>query len=481
MIKRLIIICLILTLTGCASARRAPLPPIISDVPATWSLPASPLPDPKRTPTPLVAWWTRFDDPILTSLINDGLSANTSIESAKAAISQARALRDVTEAGLVPGLTGSASGRRDTRGIASNNRSTTMGYSAGINGSWTLDVYGGQQSALSAAEAAIWARTADLGDMQVQVAAEIGSTYIALRANQARLTIARQNLASQANTRQIADWRKQAGLASAIETQQARSAVEQTRGSIPQFQTTIDNAAHALFVLSGRPPAALNASLSLVRPVPQASADLVMAFPAETLRQRADVRASEYAMLQAMGRLGQADAATKPSFSLGGSLSLSSQKLGTLLNGSSILSSLFGTISLPIFDGGASRSQVSAEEAGLEMTRQTYRATVLKALQDVEDAMVVLRDDTLRIEALKQASQSAGRAANLARLQYRGGLINFQVVLETQRAQLSTTDALAIARANISRDQINLYKALGGGWVAPLSLPPEPIAGANPL
>ena len=100
-----------------------------------------------------------------------------------------------------------------------------------------------------------------------------------------------------------------------------------------------------------------------------------------------------------------------------------------------MLSSLFGTISLPIFDGGAARSQVSADEAALDISRQAYRATVLKALQDVEDAMVVLRDDTQRMAALRQASQSAGRAANLARLQYRGGLINFQVVLETQRTQ----------------------------------------------
>jgi outer membrane protein, multidrug efflux system len=480
MMGRFTIICLMLTLAACASTRRAPLPPIVSDVPSAWSLPISVLPDPNRQPTSLVAWWTRFHDPLLTSLITDGLAANTSIQSAQAAISQARALRDVTEASLVPSLIGSANARRDTQGIASNNRSTTMGYSAGINGSWTLDVYGGQQSALSAAEAAIWARTADLGDMQVQVAAEIGSTYIALRASQVRLTIAKQNLISQSNTRQIADWRQQAGLASAIETLQARSGVEQTRSTIPLLQTSIDNAAHAISVLVGRPPAMLNARLGIARPVPQASADLVVAFPAETLRQRADVRASEYAMLQAMGRLGQADAATKPSFSLGGSLSLSSQKMGTLLNGSSILSSLFGTINLPIFDGGASRSQVSAEEAGLEITRQTYRATVLKALQDVEDAMVILRDDTLRISALQQASQSAGRAANLARLQYRGGLINFQVVLETQRAQLLTRDALASAGANISRDQINLYKALGGGWIAPLSLPPEPTPEANP-
>lgn len=477
--KRPVIAFLIGALAGCASTHRPMLPPVVADVPSIWSVPAS-IGIPSRQPTSLVGWWTRFNDPTLTALINDALLANTSIQIAQSAITQARALRDVTAASLGPSLQGSASARRDTQGIASNNRSATTGYSAGVNGNWALDVYGGRQSALSAADAATWARTADLGDMQVQVAAELGLNYIALRAAQARLRVARQNVASQSNTRQIADWRRQAGLASAIETEQARYSVEQTRASIPPLETAIEKAAHAISVLSGRPPASLITSLLVPNIVPQASPNLIIALPAETLRQRADVRASEYAILQAMGRLGQSDAATKPSFSLGGSLSFSSRNLGTLLNGSSILSSIFGTLNLPIFDGGASKSQVSADEAALEQSRQSYRATILKALLDVEDALVILRDDKQRLEALTQASLSASRAGNLARVQYRGGLIDFQVVLETQRAELLTQDNVASARASISSDQINLYKALGGGWVAPATLPPQLPAGANP-
>jgi outer membrane protein, multidrug efflux system len=473
MMKRHHLLCLAFTLSGCASTRRAPLPPVTIDVPAAWSTSAATQATtlPTRQPTSLVAWWTRFDDPILTGLINDALVANTTIQTAQTAIAGARALRGVAAAGLGPNLSGTAQARRDTQGIAGNNSSATTGFTAGLNGSWTLDVYGGQQSALSARDAAIWARTADLGDAQVQVAAELGSTYVTLRSSQTRLAIARQNLASQSNTRQIAGWRRQAGLASAIDTQQARAAVAQTRASIPQLETVIDNSAHAIAVLTGRPPGSLTASLQMPRPVPQASGDLVLAIPAETLRQRADVRVAEYAMLEAMGQLGQADAETQPSFALGGGLSLSSRNLGTLVNGSSILSSLFGTVNLPIFDGGASKSQVGVNEAGLEQARLAYRAAVLGALQSVEDAMVVLRDDTSRLLALKDAAGSAMAASNLARLQYRAGLISFQIVLETQRVQLSAQDNLASARAAISADQINLYKALGGGWVAPTNLP----------
>jgi outer membrane protein, multidrug efflux system len=471
MLNRAVLVGFAFAFAGCASTQRTPLPLVVQDVPIAWSTPA--VETPVSPPTSLSVWWMRFNDEVLTGLINEAMVANTSIQSAQASITQARALRDVTQAGLAPSLTGSASARRDTQGIAANNRSATTGYTTGINGSWTLDVYGGRQSALSASEAALWARTANLGDVQVQIAAELAATYIALRSSQERLSIAYQNLISQSNTLQIANWRRQAGLASTIETEQALTAVEQTRSSIPLLETAIDNRAHAISVLSGRPPGVLIVSLRTAHDVPSANSNLSIEIPAEALRQRADVRASEYAMLQAMGLLGQADAATKPSFVLGGSLSLSSQKPDTLLMGSSVLSSVFGTISLPIFDGGASKSQVKANEAALEISRLAYRATVLKALQDVEDALVVLRDDTQRLIALNEASQAAERAANLARMQYRAGLISFQIVLETQRIELATQDNLASAKASLSIDQINLYKSLGGGWVAPATLPLE--------
>ena len=194
------------------------------------------------------------------------------------------------------------------------------------------------------------------------------------------------------------------------------------------------------------------------------STDIALSLPAETLRQRGDVRASEYAILEAAARLGQADAATKASFSLTGSLSLTSPRLSTLLNGSSVLSALIAGVSLPILDGGASRAQVRANEAALAQARQAYRATLLVALGEVEDVLVRQRDDRLRVAALAEARQSGVRAANFARLNYQSGRIDFQTVLETQRTRFAAEDALMSAEAALQLDHIDLFKALGGGW-----------------
>jgi outer membrane protein TolC len=206
--------------------------------------------------------------------------------------------------------------------------------------------------------------------------------------------------------------------------------------------------------------------LEEVRAVPVVKTDLVLTLPAETLRRRADVRASEFAVLEALGRLGQAEAATKPSFTLGGSIGLSAASLGTLLNGSSLLTALSASVQVPIGPGPA--AQVRADQAGVEQAVHAYRGTVLVALRDVEDALERLRDDQAYLVALTTASAAALRAYGFAQIRYRSGLIDFQTVLDTERAAFSSRDALVSARANLSLDSITLYKALGGGWDADL-------------
>lgn len=259
-------------------------------------------------------------------------------------------------------------------------------------------------------------------------------------------------------------WRQQAGLVTALEAEQARAAVEQTAALVPALQTGIDQASHALAVLIGRTPAALTALLAGVAPVPQPSEELALRLPAETLRQRADVRSAEHQVAAAQARVSQAEAARLPSFSIGGSLGLSALTLGVLTNGASVVTTLLGSVSLPIFDGGAARAQVDAQQAAFEQAQTTYRAAVLLALKDVEDALVALRGDRLRLARLGNAADAATNAAVMARQRYTSGLVDFQTVLETQRTQLGTQDGVASARADVSSDHVRLYKALGGGW-----------------
>jgi multidrug efflux system outer membrane protein len=450
----------LLTAAGCASVAPIAAPPQAVEVPAQWG---AGIDATAATPGPLAQWWQGFGDAQLSRLVERALQANTSVNSAQAALRQARALRDVTAAGLLPTLGASASARRIRTGSGSTT-STVNSFLAGLDASWELDVFGGQRSALQADEASALASAASLGDVQVSVAAEVALNYIALRNAQALLAIARENLASQRETLQITQWRLQAGLVTSLDVEQARTSAEQTAALLPALEKTVDQTSHALSVLVGQAPSALSAELGAASPVPAAPDDLALAFPAETLRQRADVRAAEFEWSAARARVSQAEAARWPSLSLGGSLGLVSLTLGSLIDGSSLVSSVLGSVTGSLFDGGAARAQVGAQQAALEQSLQDYRSVVLVALRDVEDALVALRSDRERLAHLKDAADAATNAATLARHQYASGLVDFQTVLQTQRTQLGAQGDVASASADVSSDHVRLYKALGGGW-----------------
>jgi NodT family efflux transporter outer membrane factor (OMF) lipoprotein len=418
----------------------------------------------------LVAWWLRFDDRQLSLLIGQALLRNTSVKMAQAALNQARAQSDVAGAALWPTLGSAASVQASRNGDNSSNN-----FKLGLDASWELDVFGANRNGVNASEATAQASAASLGQVRVSVAAEVALDYIALRSAQQRLAIAQANLTNQSDTWQITQWRFQAGLVTTLEEQQARAAVEQTAAQLPALQTTITQSSHALAVLTGQPPAALLATLDASGPLPLAPQTLALAIPAETLRQRSDVRAAEYQVVAAAARISQAEAARLPSFRLGGSLGLSALTLGALTDVASLAAALLASVSMPVFDAGAAGAQVRVQEAALAQSEAAYQGTLLTALTEVEDALVALRGDRLRLLHLQIAFEAADSAALLARQRYSSGLVDFQTVLETQRTRLGTQDSVAVAQAAISADHVRLYKALGGGWQ-----PQEQLAAPNP-
>lgn len=455
----------------CACAKVAPVgqTTLDFDVPATWSQAQS-----SQGVVPLPNWWQRFDDPLLSQLIRQALAANTSVRSAQAALQQTRALRDVAGAGLWPSVGGSASAGRNRSGDNTANR-----FQVGLDASWELDVFGANRAAVRALEASAQASAATLAEVQVSLAAEVALIYIALRSAQERLGIAQANLSSQQETLQLTDWRFQAGLVTTLEAEQARASAAQTAAQIPALQTSIVQSSHALSVLTGQAPNALAESLSPIAVVPQVAGDWAMAFPAETLRQRPDVRAAEYQVSAAAARVSQADAARLPNFKLGGNLGLSALTLGALTDGASLVAGVLASLSMPVFDAGASQAQLRAQMAAMDQAKMSYQATVLTALTEVEDALVALEGDRVRLQRLQAAYQSADIAATLARQRYGSGLVDFQTVLETQRTRLSSQDSVAIARASVSADHVRLVKALGGGWT-PESFGVNSMTGSTP-
>jgi outer membrane protein, multidrug efflux system len=450
-------LCVCLAVAGC-STLQAPVTPALGGIeaPPTWA--EAPVSAASPDAADLAAWWRRFADPALDALIADALAANTDIAQAQASLRQARALAGVQSAQVLPAVNGSASAQRSKPGA----QPAANDFRAALDASWEADLFGGKRSAAKASTLDAQASAASLGDVQVSVAAEVALAYISLRSSQAREAIAQRNLASQQETLQITQWRVQAGLATSLEAEQARAAAEQTRAQLPALQKAAAQSRHQLALLTGRVAAAL--PLGASSDIPAAPADLALAFPADTLRQRADVRASQARVGAAAQRVVQADAARYPSLSLSGSLGLSALTLSGLNASGALVNSLLAGLSLPIFDGGAGKAQVTAQQAAFDAAAAGYRAAVLTALKDVEDALVALQSDRERLATLRIAAEAADNAALLARQRYSSGLVDFQTVLETQRSLLNAQDSVASAGSDVAADHVRLYKALGGGW-----------------
>ncbi len=425
-------------------------------VPVQWSTEAQAL---VGGSTVKADWWQVFNDPVLTQLVDRALKANTSVRGAQAAVQQARALRDQAVAGQGPQVGASIRAQRSRTGDGPYGHL----YQAGLDASWEPDVFGGLAAARRASEADLAATQASLGSVRVSMAAEVALSYIEWRGLQARLAIARSNLAAQLETLQITDWRVQAGLASSVDLAQARSASEQTRSQIPSLETSALQALNALAVLTGQSPAAVRDALPDAA-VPQPPVDLALAFPADTLLQRPDVRAAEYDVVAAAARVSQSNAARYPTLVLGGSLGLNSPRWSELFDPASLTRALVASISASVFDGGAARARVQAQEALLEKARINLESTLLSALRDVEDALVALQRNRERLQHLTVAADAAAQAELLARHRYSSGLIDFRTVLDTQRNLLSVQSELEAAKASLSAGHVRLYKALGGGW-----------------
>ena len=407
----------------------------------------------------LARWWERFGDPQLSALVAQALQAHPSALSAQAALRQARAQASVQAAGMLPDVSLSGSAQRSRSGGQTGNS-----FQVGLDAGWEPDLFGRLDAGVQASQADARAAQASLEQVHVSLSAEVALQYISLRSLQQRLAIAQRNLETQQQTLQITDWRVQAGLATSLVAEQARAAAEQTAAQVPQLQANLAQARHALAVLTGQAPAALDAALAAPQAVPQPSQALALDIPADTLRQRPDVRVAQERVQAALARVSQADAARYPSLRLSGSLGLRALTLGAMGDSASLVHSLLGSVAVPLFDGGATQAQVQVQQAALEQARQAYQLAVLTALKEVEDALVALQGEAARLAHLQQATQAAGNAALLAQQRYASGLIDFASVLETQRTQLATQDALATSQANLGSNHVRLFKALGGGW-----------------
>ncbi|MGB9671367.1 MAG: TolC family protein, partial [Halothiobacillaceae bacterium] len=244
--------------------------------------------------------------PLLSGLIRDALTRNLDLRTAQARLRESRARAELATAGLSPTLNASASARRGESSAETGLGTTRNSFSTGFDARWEADIFGGIRRGIEAAQADLAASEARLHATQVSLVAEVARLYVELRVAQERLRIARDNLASQSETLRLTEWRAQAGLSSTLEVEQARASREQTRAQIPLLESSLNAAKNRLAILLGEQPGALHDRLGAPSPIPAAPVPLAIGIPADTLRQRPDVRAAERQLAAETARIGQA-------------------------------------------------------------------------------------------------------------------------------------------------------------------------------
>ena len=414
----------------------------------------------------LSRWWGRFNDPTLNRLIGAALRDSPDVKTATARVREARANRDAQYSSLFPSLDGggSANSRRsrtDALGTSSSN-----GYSAGLDASWEVDLFGRNRSAVEAAAANLGAAGENLNSVHAALAAEIASAYTNLRTNEARLAVLKDNLVTREQTAQLAGWRLQAGEADSLEATQSQSSLESARAALPSLLGAISQGKNDLALLAGRAPGELDSMLAGGRGIPVPPSSLAIGIPADVLRQRPDVRIAGYQVLAAAASTRATEATKYPSLSLSGSLGLDTASGSKLFDPESAAASIAGNITSPIFDAGRIRANIEAARASEEQSVLAYRKTVLTALSETENALIACRRSAERLATLEKATQLARESDEVARQRYQAGEIDFLDVLDSQRTLLNLEDSLLTTRTDRTTAYIRLYQALGGGWSA---------------
>jgi NodT family efflux transporter outer membrane factor (OMF) lipoprotein len=458
-------------LAGCVKVGPDYAPPAPT-TPHSWQAPienglSAEQPDPQT----LAEWWITLNDPLLTSLIHQAIAGNLDLRQARARLLEARAKRDGSKAGLFPSLNvnGAVTTSRSSEERGGGTESTV--YSGGFDAGWELDLFGGVQRSVEAAQAQEEASREDLRNVLVSLLSEVALNYIEVRTYQTRLRIAEENLTAQQESLALTQARYQSGLTTDLAVQQARYLEAGTRAQIPDLRTGRIGAAHRLAVLLGREPGALKDQLQGQEPLPAIPSAIAVGIPADTLNRRPDIRRAERQLAAQTAEVGVATAELYPSLRLSGSIGLEALSSDRLFRSGSRTTSFGPGFNWPVFDAGAIRANIRLQSALQEEALAKYEATVLTALEEVENALVAYAQEQERNRALKESADAAGQAAELADMQYAAGLISFSEVLDARRSLFSYQYQLTLSAGTMIANLVRLYKAMGGGWT---TLSPEP-------
>jgi multidrug efflux system outer membrane protein len=413
-------------------------------------------------------WWRLYDDPDLDGLITKALRENTDLRVAAANLERAQAITREVQAQTQPSATVSAS---PTFGHESGVQDLQLDlrppsqwyYSAGVGISYVVDVVGQIRRAIEAAGADQDASQAAYDATRATVAAETALAYTTACAAGMQLASAQHSVDVQNESVQATERLQTLGRGTTLDVSRARSQLEQLRANLPPLEAQRRTALYRLATLTGDTPAQFPPELAQCAVTPKLSQPIPIGDGAALLRRRPDIRQAERILAADTARIGVATADLYPKVTLG--LSALSSGYTSIIGKPSTFSWSTGPlISWSIPNTGAVQARIAQAEAGTKAAYAHFDATVLNALRETESALVVYARELDRDSALSAARDQSGAAAEQARRLYKYGKTDYLTVLDAERTLANNESALAASKAELARDQITLFLALGGGW-----------------
>ena len=412
-------------------------------------------------------FWKEFGDATLEQVVEDALDANHELRIALGRLLEARAQRRQAQFDLAPTVTASGGYTHERFSQAESLTGAPLNarfYEAGFDAFWELDFFGRVRRNVQAQTAQLQGAEASLRDAQVSVAAEVARTYFELRGEQTQLTVARRNVDNQREALELTQARLDAGRGTEFDTARAQSQLSSTLATIGPLEASIVRSIHRLSVLTGREPNALNELLAPARELPPLPQITSVGDPAGLLRRRPDVRIAERQLAASTALVGVAIGDLFPKVTFSGSFSYSALQPGYLGESSSRGYVIGPGISWAAFDLGRVQAEVAGSRARADIALAGYQQSVLRALEETEDALVTHARTRDSLKDADEAARASGSAARIARDRYEAGMVDFLEVLDAERTQLAAEDRLAQARTEAATSLIAVYKALGGGW-----------------
>ncbi|HVI54033.1 MAG TPA: efflux transporter outer membrane subunit [Luteibacter sp.] len=425
----------------------------------------------------LDAWWKGFDDPELVTIVDRVMAQNLDLAASTARVEQARAVAAHAQADRMP--SGSLDGsvvrqHQSTSSPLGKIASAFPGYEraqtiqdVGAGASWELDIAGGLRRGAEAADAEYQAAEATHVGVRISLAAEAADAYFRVRGAQERIAIAQAQIENEAGLVDLVRLRAEHGVGTARETAQSEAVLLQARATIPPLKIELETQLNRLDVLMGAAPGTYAAETGGANKAYVVPGVDTAGGPAALLRRRPDVIAAERELAASNARIGVAVSEYYPSMSLSALLGFSTLGSGHLLTGAAFQPQGALGLHWRLFDFGRVDAEVRQARGANAEALARYRASMLRATEDVENAIVSLSQLEAQHALLADEVDAHSRARDAAQDAYKGGAISLIEVLDEDRQLLASRDLLAQVHANDARSAVAAFRALGGGWDAP--------------